>query len=116
MQTTNAEPGSKSVPAAGGAQPAIPVSSARRSIGVEEAAVWERWVLRQLDPWHGPANDARRTEGRVAADAGSSGGGGGRPAAPAPAVNQKLLGWGLPEDVARDALNPGTLRLEGLGF
>ena len=89
---------------------------ARRSLGLDEAVVWDKWVLQVPDPAHAPSNDARWTEGRRSGDAGSSSGGGGQSAsAEPPAVNKKLLAWGLPLDVARDALNPGKLLLPGGG-
>ena len=71
---------------------------------MDEAVVWDRWVLQAPDPLYAPGNDSRWTEGS---------GDGGQPAAAVPAVNQKLIAWGLPMDVAQDALNPGKLRSPG---
>lgn len=85
---------------------------------MDEAVVWDKWVLQVPDPAHAPSNDARWAEGRDpgGADSSSGSGGGGQPAAAAPpAVNEKLLAWGLPLDVARDALNPGKLLSPGGG-
>jgi hypothetical protein len=86
---------------------------------MDEAVVWDRHVLSAVDPAYGEEEDNQAGGGEAAARpgaeagaaraaasvAGAAGGSGGPHEAPAP--NPWLAKWGLSEQVAREALNPG---------
>ena len=66
-----------------------------RSLGSDEAVVWEREVLALKDQRYDPQNDG--------GDRNITSGGGGS----SPPVNEQLRRWGLDAASAADAVNPG---------
>jgi len=74
-----------------------------RSIGKDEAVVWEQHILSVRDPRYEPSEDGKRIVSHHEKD---------RPrndnnAAGLPIINSRLLGWGVREEFARDVVNPG---------
>jgi hypothetical protein len=91
-----------------------------RSIGLDEAMVWHRYVLPVADPRYAASSarcgtltsaDVSATSANEAASdqpAAAAAAAVGEPNSTAPpSINRQLLAWGLDAQVARDAVNPG---------